>query len=43
VAVAGDPLQDVALLQDPERIKLVFKEGRLCADRRAERPIPSLP
>jgi len=35
VAVDGDPLRDITLLQSPERIKLVYKGGRLCADRRA--------
>ncbi|HXJ77483.1 MAG TPA: amidohydrolase family protein [Candidatus Methylomirabilis sp.] len=35
VAVDGDPLRDIALLQRPERIKLVWKGGRVCVDRRA--------
>jgi imidazolonepropionase-like amidohydrolase len=43
VVVDGDPLQDITLLQDLQRIKLVFKEGRLCVDRRAEKPISALP
>src|SRR5919201_1345335 len=34
VVVDGDPLQDITLLQDLQRIKLVFKEGQLCIDRR---------
>ena len=37
VAVDGDPLRDITLLQSPERIKLVYKGGRLFADRRAPR------
>src|SRR5918999_526976 len=34
VAVDGDPLQDITVLQDLQRIKMVFKEGQLCVDRR---------
>ena len=34
VVVDGDPLQDIAVLQDLQRVKLVFKEGQLCVDRR---------
>jgi imidazolonepropionase-like amidohydrolase len=34
VLIDGDPLQDIAVLQDLQRIKLVFKEGRCCVDRR---------
>ncbi|MBI4338087.1 MAG: amidohydrolase family protein [Chloroflexi bacterium] len=34
VAVDGDPLKDITLLQDPRRIKLVMKGGQVCADRR---------
>jgi imidazolonepropionase-like amidohydrolase len=37
VAVEGDPLRDLTLLQRPERIKLVWKGGRICVDRRAAR------
>ena len=37
VAVDGDPLRDITLLQEPERIKLVYKGGRLCVDRRLPR------
>jgi imidazolonepropionase-like amidohydrolase len=37
VAVEGDPLQDITLLQQVERIKLVWKGGRLSVDRRAGR------
>ena len=43
VVVEGDPLQDITVLQDLQRIKLVFKEGQLCADRRvspAALPLP---
>ena len=43
VVVDGDPLQDITLLQDQQRIKLVFKDGQLCSDRRAEKPISALP
>jgi imidazolonepropionase-like amidohydrolase len=43
VVVDGDPLQDITLLQDLQRITLVFKEGQLCVDRRAEKPISALP
>jgi imidazolonepropionase-like amidohydrolase len=43
VVVDGDPLQDITLLQDLQRIKLVFKEGQLCIDRRAEKPVSALP
>jgi imidazolonepropionase-like amidohydrolase len=35
VVVEGDPLQDITVLQDLQRIKLVFKEGQRCVDRRA--------
>jgi imidazolonepropionase-like amidohydrolase len=42
VVVDGDPLQDITLLQDLQRIKLVFKEGQLCIDRRAEKPVSAL-
>jgi imidazolonepropionase-like amidohydrolase len=36
VVVDGDPLRDIKLLQDPQRIKLVLKGGTTCADRRVE-------
>lgn len=36
--VAGDPLSDVALLQDPERIALVLKGGEIAANRLAKTP-----
>jgi imidazolonepropionase-like amidohydrolase len=39
VVVDGDPLQDVTVLQDLQRIKMVFKEGELCIDRRVS-PTP---
>jgi len=29
VAVQGDPLQDIALLGDPERVRMVVKGGRV--------------
>jgi imidazolonepropionase-like amidohydrolase len=34
VAVDGDPLKNIALLQQKKRIQLVMKEGRVYADRR---------
>jgi imidazolonepropionase-like amidohydrolase len=34
VVVDGDPLQDITVLQDLQRVKMVFKEGQLCVDRR---------
>jgi imidazolonepropionase-like amidohydrolase len=34
VVVEGDPLRNIAVLQDLQRMKLVFKEGQLCVDRR---------
>jgi imidazolonepropionase-like amidohydrolase len=43
VVVDGDPLQDMTVLQDLQRIKLVFKEGQLCVDRRAAQPVDLLP
>jgi imidazolonepropionase-like amidohydrolase len=43
VVVDGDPLQDIAVLQDLQRIKLVFKEGQVCVDRRAGQPLSPLP
>ena len=39
VAVDGDPLRDITLLQQPERIKLVWKSGRICVDRRLAREV----
>ena len=33
VVVDGDPLKDVAILQDAGRVKLVMKEGKVYADR----------
>jgi imidazolonepropionase-like amidohydrolase len=37
VAVDGDPLRDIAVLQKPECIKVVWKGGEICVDRRAVR------
>jgi imidazolonepropionase-like amidohydrolase len=37
VAVAGDPLADIACLQEKKNIRLVMKEGRIYADRRPGR------
>jgi imidazolonepropionase-like amidohydrolase len=41
VAVDGDPLRDIALLQRRERIVLVWKGGALCVDRRLGRESPA--
>jgi imidazolonepropionase-like amidohydrolase len=35
IAVDGDPLHDIRVLQQKKNIKLVMKEGRIYADRRA--------
>ena len=35
ILVAGDPLKDIKILQDLDRIKLVMKGGIVEADRRA--------
>jgi len=43
VVVDGDPLQNIAVLQDHQRIKLVFKEGQLCVDRRVSPAVLPLP
>jgi imidazolonepropionase-like amidohydrolase len=43
VVVDADPLQDIAVLQDLRRIKLVFKEGQLCVDRRLSPALLPLP
>jgi imidazolonepropionase-like amidohydrolase len=34
VAVQGNPLQDITVLQEPRRIALVLKGGQICVDRR---------
>ena len=36
VAVDGNPLQNITVLQDVQRIKLVLKGGDVCVDRRVE-------
>lgn len=38
IAVAGDPLDDIRVLEDRENIQLVMKEGEVYADRRADVP-----
>jgi len=38
VVVAGDPLSDVTVLQNPERIALVLKGGEIAANRMAKTP-----
>jgi imidazolonepropionase-like amidohydrolase len=35
IAVEGDPLEDIRVLQDRKRIKIVMKEGKVFVDRRA--------
>jgi imidazolonepropionase-like amidohydrolase len=37
VLVSGNPLQDITLLQQPQRILLVLKGGEICVDRRAKK------
>jgi imidazolonepropionase-like amidohydrolase len=34
IAVDGDPLKDIKVLQQKKNIKIVMKEGRVYADRR---------
>ena len=34
VVVQGDPLHDITLLQNPQRIALVLQGGNICVDRR---------
>jgi len=34
--VDGDPLRNITLLQDVQRIKLVLKGGESCVDRRGK-------
>jgi len=42
VCVDGDPLQDIRILQDLQRIPLVIKGGAIVADRRPARvPAPA--
>jgi len=38
IVVAGDPLGDVTVLQDPERVALVLKGGEIAASRLAKTP-----
>ena len=38
VIVAGDPLADVTILQNPNRIALVLKGGQIAADRLTTTP-----
>jgi imidazolonepropionase-like amidohydrolase len=33
VAIDGDPLADITVLQDKERVRLVMKEGQVYVDR----------
>ena len=43
VVVGGDPLHDVKILLDPQRIELVLKGGVVCVDRRAAPSPPPCP
>jgi imidazolonepropionase-like amidohydrolase len=43
MVVDGNPLESIAVLQDHQRIKLVFKEGQLCVDRRVSPALLPLP
>jgi imidazolonepropionase-like amidohydrolase len=43
VVVEGDPLQDITVLQDLQRMRMVFKEGQLCVDRRVSPTALPLP
>ena len=38
VVLAGDPLSDIGLLQNPERVALVMKGGEIAANRMAKTP-----
>jgi len=33
VVIDGDPLKDIKVLQEKERIALVIKEGKICVNR----------
>jgi len=39
IALDGDPLRNITLLQDVQRIKLVLKGGESCVDRRGEQRV----
>jgi imidazolonepropionase-like amidohydrolase len=39
IVVDGNPLDDVKVLLEPQRIELVLKGGVVCVDRRAA-PVP---
>ena len=41
LVVEGDPLADITLLQQPERIRGVFRDGRLVVDRGLSLPVPA--
>jgi imidazolonepropionase-like amidohydrolase len=43
VLVDGDPLQNIVVLQDHQRIKLVVLEGQCCVDRRASAALLTAP
>ncbi|MFC1798309.1 amidohydrolase family protein [Thermodesulfobacteriota bacterium] len=34
LAIDGDPLKDICILQDKNKIKIVMKEGKIFVDRR---------
>src|SRR5262249_15054896 len=40
VVVDGNPLQNITVLQDMQRIKLVLKGGDICVDRRVASTVP---
>jgi imidazolonepropionase-like amidohydrolase len=43
LVIDGNPLQDITVLQDLQRIQLVFKEGQRCVDRRVSPALLPLP
>ena len=42
VVVDGDPLKDIAILQDKSRIKLVIKEGNIYRNELVEKKVATL-
>jgi len=38
LVVAGDPLADISVLQDKQKIEVIIKSGRVVMDRRGEKP-----
>ena len=39
VCVDGDPVQDITILQESQRMRLVLKGGKICVDRRVEQAV----